>query len=531
MPRFLDLELAIWEPIELMEVDCVYFSQIPEDKYDTTFRNENFLAPEHRDLAAQFRNTGQIPSQPLDMQCDLYSIAAIMFLAMTNVPPTSFSEDTVEQHGQGEGNIFDEFEAPKVFDNIIMSTGMAKMLIKLLARDPKLRPHGVREMRKELQDLKNQFEKIPRMLLLGLEHNENRKSPQIFEDDYVLDLSEVELNDFCLQYIYKFLPASRIPNIQVFGKKPLPIKALKNNTITNLNLEGSELYAEDLKALSAFLSMNRSLKKLDLSKNPIMQRHGINNVKNKGEVDYCAMGFKYFLEALDNNTDLLKLNLSNVMLDQELITELCKPMAKNVNLNKLNLSSCGLGPDGCQKVCKTIETFKNLQYVNLSNNNAQSEGAMHIADLLNVNHHILEIDLFNNQIGKEGGEAIGQALTNNFIIQKLSIGDNKIKQTEMDVILESVMFNTQYTKLKNTNERFGDFGYNLMAESIKRWTSQSKFVQDKLEARLRQCEDEIDQKLAEILLDTDGTLDLQPSPMKYAYNADEAFGQSHNTKQ
>ena len=25
-PRFLDLELAIWEPIELMEVDCVYFS-------------------------------------------------------------------------------------------------------------------------------------------------------------------------------------------------------------------------------------------------------------------------------------------------------------------------------------------------------------------------------------------------------------------------------------------------------------------------------------------------------------------------
>lgn len=110
---------------------------------------------------------------------------------------------------------------------------------------------------------------------------------------------------------------------------------------------------------------------------------------------------------------------------------------------------------------------------------------MHIADLLNVNHHILEIDLFNNQIGKEGGEAIGHALTNNFIIQKLSIGDNKIKQTEMDIILESVMFNTQYTKLKNTNERFGDFGYNLMAESIKRWTSQSKFVQDKLEARLR----------------------------------------------
>ena len=73
-----------------------------------------------------------------------------MFLAMTNVPPTSFSEDTIGYHGQGDGNIFDEFEAPQVFDNIIMSTGMAKMLIKLLAKDPELRPSGVREMRKEL---------------------------------------------------------------------------------------------------------------------------------------------------------------------------------------------------------------------------------------------------------------------------------------------------------------------------------------------------------------------------------------------
>ncbi len=50
-PRFLDLELAIWEPLDLMGVDNVYFSQCPEDLYDDTYRNDDFMAPEHSELS------------------------------------------------------------------------------------------------------------------------------------------------------------------------------------------------------------------------------------------------------------------------------------------------------------------------------------------------------------------------------------------------------------------------------------------------------------------------------------------------
>lgn len=83
------------------------------------------------------------------------------------------------------------------------------------------------------------------------------------------------------------------------------------------------------------------------------------------------------------------------------------------------------------------------------------------------------------------------------------------------------MFNTQYKKLKQTNERFGELGYNLMAESIKRWTNSSNFVLDKLRARLHQCEDEIDQKLAEILLDKDGNLNMSSLTLQYSYTPEE----------
>lgn len=162
--------------------------------------------------------------------------------------------------------------------------------------------------------------------------------------------------------------------------------------------------------------------------------------------------------------------------------------------------------------------MNSLRYINLSSNSCGDEGAGYIAKLIETNHNIQEIDLFRNNIGRKGGYDIGWALTNNFIIHKLSIGDNDIEENEKNLILQSVMFNTQYEKLKATNKRFGEFGYNLMAESIKRWTEKSKFVLEKLKARLQQCEDEIDMKLAELLLDSDGNLNLRPTSLQLSLN-------------
>jgi hypothetical protein len=51
-----------------------------------------------------------------------------------------------------------------------------------------------------------------------------------------------------------------------------------------------------------------------------------------------------------------------------------------------------------------------------------------------------------------------------------------------------------------------------MAESIIRWTSNSKFVENKLIARLGHHDDEIDKKLAELLIDpVTGKINHKPS--------------------
>lgn len=215
-----------------------------------------------------------------------------------------------------------------------------------------------------------------------------------------------------------------------------------------------------------------------------------------------------FFDALTKHTTLQKLGMAGIHLGADHAQKLCEPLGLNAALLELNLADCDLGAEGTKAVCKVLEGFTKLSYVNFSSNHLGDSGAVHIARLIEENHHIIEIDLFRNNIGQSGGEQIGKALTTNFIIQNLSIGDNLIAEKEMNLILYTVMFNTQYTKLKATNERFGEFGYNLLAESIRRWAQSNAFVLDKIKARLLQCEDAVDFRLKSILMDAEGNIML-----------------------
>lgn len=507
---FLDLELAIWDPVQILGSDNPYFQQLEGDKYDTTFRDEDYLAPEHKEYADEYQTTGVIPKKNIGKKSDLYSIGAILFTALTGKPPNTFTEDTV--------NLVDcenaMWECPKELEGIIMSNGMAKFLTKILAKNPHLRYKDTAEARNKLVELKNFLAKIPKPLMKSLEHHSS-SNVEISKDEYILDLHESVIDEFCLEYLYKFIVESNIPQIRLLGNAVFPIRNLRENLISKLSLQNQNIHAEELKLLSFFIKINSSLEKIDLSKNPLLQKHLSELVETENQ-DFSSQsqtlnnGFEDFLKALDCHSHLKSFELAQVDLGPHFAELLCRPLSKNRGLRRINLAGCALSVLGVKYICEMAASMISLKYINLSSNNCGDEGAGFIAKLIETNHHIQEIDLFRNSISKTGGQAIGNALTHNFIIHKLSIGDNYIEDNEKNLILQSVMFNTQYEKLKATNERFGEFGYNLMAESIKRWTEKSKFVLDKLKARLQQCEDKIDKKLAELLLGPDGELNLQP---------------------
>ena len=338
---------------------------------------------------------------------------------------------------------------------------------------------------------------------------------EFFNPDYTCDLRSHEMNDFALEYLIKFVFDSQIPSIRVFGGC-LPLYALKHNEIPILDLSNQKLYSEELRILTLFLEKNSSLRVINLSNNPLNARH--DSKKPGHSIDFSM---KRFIEALHKHTNLKEFRIANVGLGPQLSESLCKALIKNSNLEIIDLGSCHIEAYGAKELCGICKNLKNLNTLLINGNNLNNEGAGYIAELIKKNHNIIELDISSNNIGNQGAVLIGDSLINNFSIQRLNIHDNSIDHNENECILQNVNFNTYFTSIKTKNEKFKEYGHNLIGESIKKWVSSHKFVVEKLKVRLLNPSDDIDQKLCEILLDSQGNLNLKPIPMKYIYNPGE----------
>lgn len=398
---------------------------------------------------------------------------------------------------------------------------MCSLLLKVLAKDVRIRYKNISEVRNHLLELKKDLESIPQILMEGLEHIEP-KDLQIFNDDYILDLRSFDINDFTLEYLNKFILESRIPNIRIFGGC-LPLSALKSNKLDILDLSNQKLFTEELRILAFFLEVNTLLKVINLSHNPLLLRHETKRPKDTVYKDNQVSDFSLlkFLESLNSNTELTEFRIAKVEIGAYFSQQLCQAITQNTKLEILDLGFCKLQAEGIREVCGVCQQLKFLNTLCLSGNMMGNEGAQYVARLIENSRILVEVDLDGNEIGNVGAEAIGEALTTNFVILRLNIETNDIDYNESELISQSVSFNSHYNKLKNRNEKFGEYGHNLIAESIKKWTESHKFVTEKLRARLHKCEDEIDSKLAEILLDSQGNLNLRPIPLKYTYNPGE----------
>ena len=69
----------------------------------------------------------------------------------------------------------------------------------------------------------------------------------------------------------------------------------------------------------------------------------------------------------------------------------------------------------------------------------------------------------------------------NFCIERFSIGENTIVKKDIETIQMSVVFNTNYNQIKQSHVKYEGFSYNLIAEKLKKWAKDSKFVEKKLE--------------------------------------------------
>lgn len=511
---FLDLELAIWDPIEILGSESPYFHQLPEDKYDTTFRNENFLSPEHKELAEEYRKTSKIPKQNISLEGDIYSIGGLLYMAITGQPPKDFSIRTGNHPDHMKKREFlSHWDCPPELAHLAISNGICGFLIKVLGNTPQKRFKNLYEAKEELVNILKLLESIPNELMQSLELSET--TSEIFDSSYTCDLRSHEINDFALEFLIKFVYDSKIPNLRVYGGT-LPLFALKNNSIQILDLSNQKLHSEELRILTLFLEKNSSLTVINLSNNPLTSRYD-----SKKSLESVEFTLKKYIEALNKHMNLTEFRMAKVEFGRTHAESLCKALAKNLDLEIIDLGLCNIQAQGTKELCTVCKQLPKLTYLAISGNNLDNEGAEYVSELISVNYNIIELDISSNNIGNPGASFISASIVRNFNIQRLNIHDNIIDHTENEKISQNVSFNTYFTSLKSKNEKFKEYGYNLIAESIKKWVSSHKFVVDKLRAKLLSPSDEVDEKLCEILLNSQGNLNLKPIPMKYTYNPGE----------
>ena len=138
---------------------------------------------------------------------------------------------------------------------MIISNDMIYILVRLLSEDPNKRFNDVHEVRKVLNQLKENIENTPSNLKLVLGHP-LIDGEILSQNNTRIELSFKEegqtLNEFGLKYLAKFISSYPVYSLAINGGK-FCVEDLKMDNVILLNLGGINLYSEDLYIISQFL--------------------------------------------------------------------------------------------------------------------------------------------------------------------------------------------------------------------------------------------------------------------------------------
>eukprot|EP00347_Sterkiella_histriomuscorum_P009457 403341144 len=521
---------------------------LPEDGdnlsiFDARVRNKNYIAPEQIKLGLELDmilsgHNGKLDETnpevieyhlankaKINKQCDIYAVGAILYrLLMSNPPNLSISEYIAKKRLNEKSPDSNVYEVPYFFKDYILSNDMCYLLIRLLHQNPKYRFSDLEQVKEELLKLRENIYSTPPMLRKILGHpilpNESYQQQALPK---IIEFKNSKMNEFSLKYLAKFIYEQNVEQISINGGA-MPLMPLKNHLLIELNLRDQNLYSEDLFILSQFLRHNNSVTHINLSKqSDILNLYNLgtqSDINMLKRLFYDSLGIEHFSIALENTSRLKTLDLSENDLGSQNFKILLKIFNKNNEIELLNIADCKLDGNCSQNLCKILQqTNSSLKYLYFRNSNIGDQGAEAVSELIKDHKTLIELEVFNCGITEKGGHSIGDALKTNFCIEKLSIGENILNKRDVEQIQQSVIFNTQYNQMKQSNKKFEGFAHNLIAESLKRWASQSNFVAAKLQERLQCPLDELDEKIAEVMFDSKMQMDLKGVPQKYEYSS------------
>ena len=205
----------------------------------------------------------------------------------------------------------------------------------------------------------------------------------------ILDLKSSSLNDLELERI---------------------IESIKDKRIRLLDLSENFLTVEGMKSLQNFLKLNKTLQRLYLQRNAVVQ--------------FKAEGVKYVCESLLNHPNILLLDFSYMELTGcgQYIGNLIK---ENKTLENLNVASCKLNIGDFKNICEPICQNKKLKKFNISFNDMGGNKSLEeIGKIIKINKSINEIHLDQMNLNMDNYNIILDAIKQNNTIKYYSLSYN-----------------------------------------------------------------------------------------------------------
>jgi hypothetical protein len=259
------------------------------------------------------------------------------------------------------------------------------------------------------------------------------------------------------------LAAAVLGNLKIEMFNEIPIKEMRANSLTELDLNGKGVGVEGGMVVVGLIPVMGAMTSIDLSNNKLCNVHAakLRHCGREVHGTYTAEGIIAIADALRVNGGLTSLDLSYNMLcgvttfghgtyTAEGITSIAEALRVNGGLTKLSLAKNKLGEEGTKFLCDALVGNNTLKELDLSgdssfrgtgSNIGGTAGAKHVANMLLVNGALTSVDLRGNQLGDEGWDAIFAAICGN--------KDSKIMS--MDV----------------SHENIGPAGVQLIAEALR----------------------------------------------------------------
>ena len=261
-----------------------------------------------------------------------------------------------------------------------------------------------------------------------------------------LELKQCKIGDIGMSVLQQFISenTSTLEYVDLSDNNSSPwgvyCAIIRHCSVDSLTLCGDHGIEDYVNEIKDILQMNTKLISLTLC-----------NISNNGVI--------IIAEAIQVNTILQKINVSNNSINDDGATAISKSLKHNTSIIELNMSR--------NKITHGIQVNKTLKQLDLSVNKISDEGANFICDALKKsNISLQELNISHNNITNKGIKVITEAILMRLTLQNINISKNHISTEGLLYFMEVVKNNCTLQVVNITHNNVTRSGFTSIKQCI-----------------------------------------------------------------